>query len=281
MWKNNQDSPGDSPQGERLQKFLARAGIASRRHAETMIAAGHVSVNDEVVREQGVRIDPATDVVTVFGKQVDPPQTTMTIAIYKPCGYVSTAFDPQGRPTVIDLLPGYLKSWRFYPVGRLDLDSEGLLLLTNDGDLALRLTHPRYEKEKEYHVLISQRLTDSDLSTLAQGVEIPAFGRTAPAHIRRLPQGPAPVEIADQEWIAVTLHEGKKRQVRLMIESVGAKVVRLIRVRIGALRLEDIAIEEGKWRALSEDELRLVGGTQKVVNGARDRRKKENIHEHQ
>src|SRR5947209_15317476 len=139
---------------ERLARFLAHAGIASRRHAEELIAAGRVQVNGVTVTTQGVRIDPEHDMVSLDGKPVGAPTKQVYILLHKPVGYVSTASDPQGRPTVLDLLPAELRQLRVYPIGRLDIDSSGLLLLTNDGAFALRLSHPRYAMEKHYQALV-------------------------------------------------------------------------------------------------------------------------------
>src|SRR5262249_7956311 len=136
------------PQGERLARYLAHAGVASRRHAEELIAAGRVQVNGITISSQGTRIDATTDRITVDGRPIQAVTERVYLMLHKPVGYVSTAQDPQGRPTVLDLLPEELRRQRLYPVGRLDVDTSGLLLLTNDGDFALRLTHPRYQKEK-------------------------------------------------------------------------------------------------------------------------------------
>ncbi len=148
----------EGEKGERLARFLAHAGIASRRHAEELIAGGRVQVNGVIVTAQGTRIDLAHDTVSVDGKAVVAASKHVYLLLNKPAGYVSTARDPQGRPTVLDLLPPELRRLRVYPVGRLDIDTSGLLLLTNDGEFALRLTHPRYAMEKQYHVLVQGML---------------------------------------------------------------------------------------------------------------------------
>src|SRR5438093_2927447 len=148
-------------EGERLARFLAHAGIASRRHAEELIAAGRVQVNGVIVTTQGARIEPEHDKVSVDGKPVAAPARHVYILLHKPVGYVTTARDPQGRPTVLDLLPPDLRRLRVYPVGRLDIDTSGLLLLTNDGDFVLRLTHPRYSTEKHYQVLVQEFPTEA------------------------------------------------------------------------------------------------------------------------
>src|SRR5215472_16549828 len=170
----NQPTPNEpqDPQKERLARFLAHAGVASRRHAEELIAAGRVQVNGVTVVSQGVRIDATTDRITVDGKLIQAVVEHVYLLLHKPVGYVSTARDPQGRPTVLDLLCEEMRRLRVYPVGRLDVDTSGLLLLTNDGDFALRLTHPRYQKEKHYEALVQGKPTQEVLKALRQGVVI-------------------------------------------------------------------------------------------------------------
>src|SRR5713101_4320474 len=158
--------------GERLAHFLAHAGIASRRHAEELIASGRVQVNGVTITRQGVRIDPEHDTVLVDGKPVQAPPRHVYLLLHKPAGYVSTMHDPQGRPSVLDLLPAEVRALRVYPVGRLDIDTSGLLLLTNDGDFALRLTHPRYSMQKRYQALVLECPSESALAALRSGVTI-------------------------------------------------------------------------------------------------------------
>src|SRR5256885_1665562 len=177
-------------EGERLARFLAHAGIASRRHAEELIAAGRVQVNGLTVTTQGARVDPEHDKVSVDGKPVAAPARHVYILLHKPVGYVTTAHDPQGRATVLDLLPPDLQRLRVYPVGRLDIDTSGLLLLTNDGDFALRLSHPRYSTEKHYHAFVQGHPSESALARLRSGITIAeGNGRsytTAPARVHLL-----------------------------------------------------------------------------------------------
>lgn len=248
----SQHDAADGPTGERLQKYLARCGVASRRQAEELIAAGAVQVNGVTVSSPGTRV-AAADVVTVRGRRVAPVAQTITIALHKPVGYISTAHDPQGRPIAADLLPSPLRAQRLVPVGRLDADSEGLLLLSNDGDLTLRLTHPRYEAEKEYHALVEPVPDDEALAQLRRGVVLAGANArpTAPARVWRV-AGPAP---AGQGWIAVVLREGRKRQVRLMCAAVGVRVRRLMRVRVGHLRLADVAPQSGMYHVLTPAEI--------------------------
>ena len=152
--------------GERLARFLAHAGVASRRHAEELIAAGRVQVNGTTVMTQGTRVDPEQDHVSVDGRPVEGAQQHVYLLLNKPAGYVCTAHDPQGRPTVLDLLPREVRRFRVYPVGRLDIDTSGLLLLTNDGEFALRMAHPRYSTEKHYEALVQGQLTHEELAAL-------------------------------------------------------------------------------------------------------------------
>jgi 23S rRNA pseudouridine2605 synthase len=232
------------PDGVRLQKYLAQAGVASRRASEDLIAAGRVRVNGATVTEPGTRVDPAGDVVEVDGRRVRPARTAW-FALHKPRGYVSTRRDPQGRPTLYELLPRDLHAL-FY-VGRLDLDSEGLILLTNDGDAAHRLLHPRFGIEREYEVELAEPMDDTALRRLRRGVV--------------LDDGPARAERVTRlspRRVSVTLREGRKREVRRMMGAVGHEVVRLRRVRYGPIRLG--ALAPGRWRELTEVERASVRG---------------------
>lgn len=215
---------------ERLQKVLAQAGVASRRAAERLIEAGRVTVNGEVVRTLGTRVDPERERLAVDGRVVTVAPERAYWALHKPVGYVSTAHDERGRPTVLDLVPGQA---RLYPVGRLDADSEGLLLVTNDGALAQRLTHPRYGVEKEYHARVRGEPSETALAKLRAGVDLPE-GRTAPAEVDVLRREDGAT------WVRVVLRQGWKRQVRRMWAAVGHPVERLVRVRIGDLWLSDL-----------------------------------------
>ncbi len=233
------------PQGERLQKLLARAGLGSRRACEELLRQGRVTVNGEVAR-LGQSADPATDLIAVDGRPLAARAQPRYVVLHKPAGVVCTVHDPQGRATVLDLVqaPG-----RLYPVGRLDYDSEGLLLLTDDGELAYRLTHPRYEVEKEYHVLVQGRPDAVALRRWRQG-RVLAGERPAPARVEELrPEG-------DDTWLRVVIHEGRKRQVRLTAEALGHPVRRLVRVRLDGLRLGNLAA--GQWRALSAAEVETL-----------------------
>jgi 23S rRNA pseudouridine2605 synthase len=236
-------------QGERLQKVLARVGWGSRRACEELIAAGRVTVNGEVA-VLGRRIDPLHDLVEVDGAPVGTRPGLVYYLLNKPAGVITTAKDTHGRPTVIELVPD---EPRVFPVGRLDADSEGLLLLTNDGELANRIAHPSGGVEKEYLAEVSGgALSPGELRALRTGVDLDD-GATSPATVSQ--PSPGVVRIA--------IHEGRNRQVRRMCDAVGHPVTRLVRVRIGALR--DTRLAPGAWRQLTTDELldlqRLVGHT--------------------
>jgi 23S rRNA pseudouridine2605 synthase len=228
---------------ERLQRYLARSGVASRRASERLIAEGRVRVNGTPVTTMGASVDADVDRVEVDAQPVCPMVQHTYVALHKPIGVVSTASDPRGRETVVDLvrLPA-----RLYPVGRLDYDSEGLILLTDDGDLAMRLTHPRYGVEKEYRALVRGRLDRDALERLRTGVLLE--GRpTSPARVDVLE------ETRDGTWLRVVLHEGRNRQVRRMAEAVGLEVLRLVRVRVGTTWLGRLAA--GEWRKLTQAEI--------------------------
>lgn len=229
---------------ERLQKILSQAGVASRREAEAMIVAGRVTVNGKVVTELGTKADPALDVIALDGRNLRPPTRQLYILLNKPAGYMTTLKDPQGRPLVIDLVKDVGE--RVYPVGRLDYNTEGLLLLTNDGDWANALAHPRHEVNKEYHVRVQGRVSEEQVLMLTAGVEL-EDGMTAPAVVRVIK------ESENNTWVSVTIHEGRYRQVRRMCAAVGLAVVRLKRVGYGNLSLGDL--KPGQYRLLKPEEV--------------------------
>jgi 23S rRNA pseudouridine2605 synthase len=244
----------ENRQEERLARFLAHAGVASRRHAETLIAEGRVQVNGVPVTTQGTRIDPLHDRVYVDGTPIQGTTKQVYVLLHKPAGYVTTAHDPQGRPTVLDLLPADVRALRVYPVGRLDIDTSGLLLLTNDGDFALHLSHPRYVQEKHYEALVRGHPSVASLDTLRQGVTFTeddgSQHQSVPARVRILRRsGP-------DSWIALTIHEGRKRQIRRMLAAVGHSVLSLSRVGVGTLTLEHLS--PGRWRYLTEAEVQAL-----------------------
>jgi 23S rRNA pseudouridine2605 synthase len=236
---------------ERLQKLISQAGLASRRAAEALILAGRVTVNGVVVTELGSKADPAVDTITLDGKPFKPVSSHIHILLNKPAGFMTTLDDPEGRRLVTDLLPEIKE--RVYPVGRLDYNTEGLLLLTNDGEWANKLMHPRHEIDKEYHVRIRGKVHQSQIDQLESGVMLDDRP-TAPATVRLIKDG------EHNDWLSITIHEGRNRQVRRMCEAVSLSVVRLKRVRYGMLELG--ALKPGLYRNLTESEVRdlLVAG---------------------
>lgn len=228
----------------RLHKLIARAGLASRRTAEAWIRAGRVSVNGTTVTDMGVSVDPARDAVRVDGQPVRIQEETITLVVHKPRHCVTTLKDPQGRPTVGDLI-GH-EYGRLFPVGRLDWDAEGLLLLTNDGPLANRLMHPRYGVAKTYEIKVKGIPTAAVLERLRTGVVL-AEGTTAPAEVRQLRA------LGDAAWLRVVLHQGWNRQLKRMGLAVGHPVLKIRRVAYGPIRLGGLT--PGRYRRLSADEL--------------------------
>jgi 23S rRNA pseudouridine2605 synthase len=234
---------------ERLQKIISAAGITSRRASETLILNGQVAVNGIVVTELGSKADPAKDTITVDGKALKVGGQRIYILLNKPPGYLTALKDSQGRPLVTDLLRDVPD--RVYPVGRLDYNTEGLLLLTNDGEWANRLMHPSHEIEKEYHVRVRGKVIDQQLKRMAEGVEL-EDGKTAPAVVSLVKNG------EQNDWISVAIHEGRNRQVRRMCEAVSLSVVRLKRIRYGTLMLG--TLRAGQFRYLSDVEVRELSG---------------------
>lgn len=238
---------------ERLQKFLAHAGIASRRSAEELILSGRVQVNNVVVTQLGTKINPLRDVVKVNGHVIKKKEELKYYILNKPNGYVTTLKDPQGRPKVIDLLKGV--EARLYPVGRLDFATEGLLLMTNDGELSYRLTHPKYKVEKIYVALVRGFPVDDAVEALRRGVML-CDGLTAPAKVRILGQ------IKGNARIEIGIYEGRNRQVRRMMDSIGHPVIELKRVKFGPIPLGNLPL--GKFRPLTENELKALKKSAKM-----------------
>jgi 23S rRNA pseudouridine2605 synthase len=229
---------------DRLQKILSQAGVASRRESEKIITDGRVAVNGAVVTELGTKADPDTDLITVDGKPLTIEEQRVCILLYKPVGYMTTMKDPEGRPIVTDLLKGVKE--RVYPIGRLDYNTEGLLILTNDGALANMLMHPSHEVDKGYLVRVSGHVSADQMKRLAEGVQL-EDGMTAPAKV-------VPVsESENNSWISITIHEGRYRQVRRMCEAVGLSVVRLKRSRYDFLEIGDM--KPGEYRLLQPEEV--------------------------
>jgi pseudouridine synthase len=232
---------------ERLHKFMASCGVASRRKCEGIIAEGRVKVNGETIKEAGRIINPDKDRVVVDGKQLRPADRKVYIMLNKPVGYVSTARDQFGRPTVLDLVKGVRQ--RIYPVGRLDYDSEGLILLTNDGDFTYGVTHPHHRVDKTYIVSVLGRPTPKEVDKLRKGVTIDGY-RTSPAKI-------SIIGLKENSSVfRVVIHEGRNRQVRKMFEAIGYTVVLLKRTAIGKLELGNLS--PGEWRFLEDGEVEAL-----------------------
>lgn len=229
----------------RLHKIIAEAGIASRRKCEELISAGAVKVDGRVVKELGFKIDPARSIIEIAGKRITP-EKKVYILLNKPRGYLTTARDTHGRPTVMDLVKTEV---RVFPVGRLDKDTEGLLLLTNAGELANRLISPRYEIHKVYEAVVKGQPNEAKLNKLRKGI-ILEEGKTSPAEVTILWQA------KDRISLQITIHQGWKRQIRRMCEAIGHPVITLKRIRVGPLSLR--GIPKGGYRLLSEDEVSVL-----------------------
>ena len=234
----------EATEGIRLQKVLAAAGIASRRASEILIEEGRVEVNGQVVVEQGMRVNPETDHIRVDGARIPPPRRHIYLVLNKPRGVVSTMDDPEGRPTLTDYLPRIKE--RLFHVGRLDTDTEGLIVLTNDGEFANRLSHPRYEVPKTYHVQAAGVMDNRIIKRLEKGVTLDD-GPVKPDNVKLISRG------QDKTLLAVTLHEGRNRVVRRMFDTVGHPVDRLSRTAIGPIRIGQLPL--GETRELTREEL--------------------------
>ncbi|MGB2906554.1 MAG: pseudouridine synthase [Candidatus Aminicenantaceae bacterium] len=231
----------------RLNKYIAQSGTSSRREADRLISDGKVRVNGRIVQTLGQKINSDKDVVEVGGRTIQPPETKVYLMLHKPSGCLVTRKDPYHRPTVMDLVPPLASG--IFPVGRLDLDSEGLLLLTNDGELAHRLMHPRYGVKKLYRIKVKDQPSPAILDTLRQGIYLDGK-KTAPARI-------TPVSLGDRHsWLDVEIHEGRKREVRRLFESQGYPVLSLKRLQFAGLSLGRLA--PGAWRVLSPAEIRAL-----------------------
>jgi 23S rRNA pseudouridine2605 synthase len=231
---------------ERLQKILARAGYGSRRVCDQLVSAGRVTVNGRIATP-GTKADPHKDLIQLDGNSLKTDEEMVYIVLNKPRGVLSTVSAPDQRQKVVDLVES---AARLFPVGRLDVDSEGLILLTNDGELANQLTHPRYEHEKEYRVLVARKPDDEQLNVWRRGVVLTDGYRTLPAEVqldRTAGRG---------AWLKVILREGRKRQIREMGTQTGLPVVKIIRIRIGGIHLG--SLKPGQWRFLTKDEINLL-----------------------
>ena len=232
---------------ERLQKVLAKAGIASRRKAEELIRRGKVRVDGKVITEMGTKVDPETQDIECEGVALDPQEEKVYILLHKPAGYLSTVDDPQRRPIVTDLLKNIKE--RVYPVGRLDLDTEGALLLTNDGELAQKILHPSHEVNKTYVAKVKGRPDKKKLDALSKGIELEGK-KTWPANIEVLKSE------VESTTIQITIHEGRKRQVRKMFDALGHPVLKLKRTAYGQLELG--GLRSGKYRFLTPADIKFI-----------------------
>lgn len=262
---------------QRLQKLIAAAGITSRRHAEELISAGQVTVNGRVVKELGAKADPEKVHIKVKGQLINPlleHQQKIYVLLNKPKGYLSSLSDPEKRPLVTDLIPTSLG--RLHPVGRLDFNTEGLLLLTNDGEFTNVITSARNGIPKVYRVKVKGQPGDKAIERLRRGISIDEGERTAPAHVKRLRESDA------NAWFEVTLHEGRNQQIRKMFDAIGHSVIKLARIRIGSLN--DNFLRVGEWRRLTEAEVRRLvhsrkgSKTKKEPQGRTTRRARKDAH---
>lgn len=252
---------------QRLQKLIAAAGVASRRHAEELITSGRVTVNGKIVDQLGAKADPETDHIKVNGRLINPqlqPREKVYVLLNKPKGYLSSMSDPKGRPLVTDLVPASLG--RLNPVGRLDFNTEGLLLLTNDGDFTNHVTSARNRIAKVYKVKVKGIPSDNAIGRLRRGIRLDDE-RTAPAEIRPLEK------TAANAWFEVTLHEGRNQQIRRMFDAIGHSVLKLSRVRIGTL--SEPRLKVGEWRHLMPAEVKRFyrGASRSPVDAKAPRRR--------
>jgi 23S rRNA pseudouridine2605 synthase len=231
---------------ERLQKYMARCGVASRRKSEEIIARGKVKVNKIVITELGFKVDGDTDSVEVDGKLIKPEEKKLYIALNKPEGYISSVSDEKGRRTIMELVE---VDERIYPIGRLDYDTTGLILLTNDGEIYNKIIHPRMEKNKVYEAIIEGFISSEEINKLETGIDIGGYV-TAPAKVKLI------AENRNSTEVEITIHEGKNKQIRKMFEAVEHNIIRLKRISIGEIKLGNL--KEGLWRNLTEDELAYI-----------------------
>ncbi|MCT4565218.1 MAG: rRNA pseudouridine synthase [Maledivibacter sp.] len=231
----------------RLQKFIALSGVASRRKAEELIKMGRVKVNGKIVKEMGIKVDPEVDEVSFDNRSINISDNMVYILLNKPEGYVTTSSDQFNRPAVLDLIKGI--SERIYPVGRLDYNTSGLLLLTNDGDLTQKITHPSSHISKTYMCKIKGIITNDEMDRFRKGLDIGGYV-TAPAKIKLVKK------YQNNCSVKITIHEGKNRQIRRMMDAVGHPVIKLERISIGKINIEDL--QRGKWRYLTKDEKKYL-----------------------
>ncbi|MGG7143265.1 pseudouridine synthase [Clostridium nigeriense] len=237
---------------ERLQKFMARCGIASRRKCEEIILSGKVRVNGKITNELGIKINSEVDIVSCEGKIIKPEEKKLYIMLNKPEGYITSVKDEKGRKTILDLVK---VEERIYPIGRLDYDSSGLILLTNDGDIYNKIIHPRVKVEKKYIVLCKGEFTKEELTKFENGVDIGGY-ITAKSKIKILDKEKDRKTNKINTLVEVIIHEGKNRQIRRMCEALGHEVITLNRVAVGNIKLG--YLKKGEWRELREDELKYI-----------------------
>jgi 23S rRNA pseudouridine2605 synthase len=253
---------------QRLQKLIANAGIASRRHGENLITSGQVTVNGRVVKELGSKADPERDHIKVRGRLINPllqQRNKVYVLLNKPKGYLTSMSDPEGRPLVTELIPPSLG--RLHPVGRLDFNTEGLLLLTNDGEFTNYITAARNRVEKVYEVKVKGVPAESAIERLRRGISLDDRERTAPAKIRKID------ETKTNAWFKVVLHQGRNQQIRRMFDTMGHSVLKLRRVAIGSV--VDERLKSGRWRFLTEDEIkRLTKPTSSIARVSRQTRRR-------
>ena len=232
---------------ERLQKYMARAGVASRRKCEELIRKGCVKINGRIITDMGIKVDPDVDIIQVNGKVIKPTEKKIYILLNKPVGYITSVKDQFNRPTVMDLI-GH-KTDRLYPVGRLDYDTSGLLILTNDGEITYKLTHPSHEIRKTYIAVLKGVPDEEDLNQFRNGLKIDNYV-TSPAKIEILKS------FDNKAIVKIEIHEGKNRQIRKMCKKIGHPVISLKRVAIGNITLK--GLKEGQWRYLSDTEIEYL-----------------------
>ena len=237
---------------ERLQKYMARCGVASRRKCEEIILSNKVKINDNIVNELGVKIDPSKDKVFYNGKRILPEENKLYIMLNKPDGYITSVKDEKGRKTILDLVK---VNERIYPIGRLDYDSSGLILLTNDGDIYNKIIHPRVEVEKKYIALCKGVFSDEEIKKFENGIDIGGY-ITANAKIKLIDKEKDKKTNAVNSLVEIIIHEGKNRQIRKMCSALGHEVITLKRVAVGDIKLG--YLKRGEWRNLTEDELNYI-----------------------
>lgn len=237
---------------ERLQKYMARCGVASRRKCEEIILSNKVKINDNIVNELGVKIDPSKDKVFYNGKRILPEENKLYIMLNKPEGYITSVKDEKGRKTILDLVK---VNERIYPIGRLDYDSSGLILLTNDGDIYNKIIHPRVEVEKKYITLCKGVFSDEEIKKFENGIDIGGY-ITANAKIKLIDKEKDKKTNTVNSLVEIIIHEGKNRQIRKMCSALGHEVITLKRVAVGDIKLG--YLKRGEWRNLTEDELNYI-----------------------